>query len=103
MKGSDLTFVEAAASAGFQSAGPLHSHKLTTVWVPWPFCPMALGMLPPKSVNDFTHGPSSVLFLDQAHEQQKPLDHTYLTGLLVQGNSPSCCFFLYLRPHYYSH
>ena len=68
-----------------------------------PLCPAVLGRLIPGPVKIPLIGHSGCCYWTRSCEQQKSLDHTCLTSLLVQEYSPSCCFFPYLELHYYNH
>ena len=103
--GHDVIFGEAVGHANFQSAGSLHSH----------ICDHASGAFHGRCVPRCWEGSfpgllkipltghSVCCYWARPCKQQKSLDHTCLTSLLVQEIIPSCCFFPYLELHYNNH
>ena len=87
---------------------PTPSQQGPHIWpcfgcVSCPLCPTVLGRLIPVPGKILLIGHSVCCYWTRPCEQQKSLDHTCLTSLLVQQNIPSCCFFPYLELHYYNH
>ena len=72
-------------------------------YVSCPLCSAVPGRLIPVPEKILLIGHSVCCYWTRPCEQQKSLDHTCLTSLLVQENIPSCCFFPYLELHYYNH
>ena len=101
----DLIFVEEDGKCQFPVTGPLYGlevdHGLGGIL--WPSCPVYWEGSFPGLLKISLVGHSMCCYWTRPCEQQKSLDCTCLTSLLVQENVPSCYFFSYTELHHYNY